>query len=391
MPNYDDKRYYTSYGSLRSKRDNTEINSHGTDVRMVVGRRSNGKTYPTLTFDGVKHFIDSGCKEAFAYVRRFDSDFRVGKLATLLFANGCVANGWLNWYTKGEWNDIYYYQYAWYLRQIDEEGKVVKKCKQPVCYAFAINQCEKYKGADHPDIVMVILDEFIPMKGARGYCIGEWQLWQNLLSSIVRERGDVVVYLLANTISKNCPYFDHYGIDIDKIEQGTISIFKYKSGLTLAVEYCKDEGDVHIESSKYFDLTDEENMITDGVWETSQYPRLPKKYRKYRDFMCYYPIFFRQGNKWIECDMIATEQMNMLYFHMKTGPIKYDDDIIYAERFDSEELYKHTYRIGLNPHVYELDAVLLKMLTNNQCYFQDNDTGEKVKYFFENAKEGSIF
>lgn len=387
MTNFDNKSKYTSYGSLKTKRDNTEINKHDADVNMIVGRRSNGKTYPTLTFDGVKHFIDSGCKEAFAYVRRFDSDFRIGQLATLLFTNGCVANGWLEWYSKGEWNDIQFYRGMWYLRKIDKEGHLVKKCTQPMCYAFAINQCEKYKGPDHADIVTIILDEFIPMKSERGYIPGEWELWQNIVSSIVRERGNVKIYMLANTISKNCIYFDKYHIDIDDIEQGTISVFNFKGGLKLAVEYCKDSGEVHIESSKYFDIEDEDNMITSGTWETENYPKLTRNnpFKHYQDFTCFQPIFIKQGKKYLKGEFISTGEKLMLYLHKITTVPNRHDDIIYVENFEDAPIHKTNCRIGFNPNVYEMDRAIMRMYNNHQLWYQDNDTGEKFKYFLNNT------
>lgn len=384
---YDNRDLYTEYGSLKSKRDNTEINSYNADVNMIVGRRSNGKTYPTVTFDGVKEFIDSGYKHACAYVRRFDSDFRIGQLGTLLFSNGCVSNGWLKWYTKGEWNDIYYYRGAWYLRFLNEEGKVTKKCNQPVCYAFSINQCEKYKGADHPDITTIILDEFIPMKSERGYITGEWQLWQNIVSSIVRERGDVKIYMLANTISKNCPYFDHYNIDIDDIEQGSINIFTYKGGLVLALEYCKDDGDTHIESSKYFEIDDTDNMITKGTWETDEYPTLKNSpFRHYQDYLCFNPVFIKQNSKYLRIDFLSTDEKLMMYVHKTTTPPTRDTDVLYVENFRDIDIHKTNSRIGFNPKVYQLDAAIMKMYLNNQVYYQSNDIGEKFKYFLENTK-----
>lgn len=388
MNAYDDKNRYTPYGSLKSKRDNSEINAHNADVNMIVGRRSNGKTYPTVTFDGVKHFLDSGCTEAFAYVRRFDSDFRIGQLATLLFTNGCVMNGWLEWYSKGQWNDIYYYRGAWYLRFLNSEGKVQRKCNQPMCYAFSINQCEKYKGADHPDIVTIILDEFIPMKSERGYIAGEWELWQNIVSSIVRERGTVKIYMLANTISKNCPYFDHYHLDIDDMEQGTISVFNFKGGLKLAVEYCKDSGDVHIESSKYFDIDDEEdNMITKGTWETENYPKLTKDnpFRRYKDFICFQPIFIKQGKKYLRGEFLNTGEKLMLYIHKISKAPERWEDVLYVESFTEAPIHKHNCRIGFNPRQYQLDNTILKMYENNQVWYQDNDTGEKFKYYLNNT------
>ena len=62
MSKFDDRSKYNDYGSKIGKRNNEAINATNADFRMIVGRRSNGKTYPTLVFDGIKNFIDSTTK-----------------------------------------------------------------------------------------------------------------------------------------------------------------------------------------------------------------------------------------------------------------------------------------------------------------------------------------
>lgn len=380
---FDDRTICNEYGSLYKKRNNELINSKEADINMIVGRRSNGKTYPTATFDGVKRFIDSNYTDAFAYVRRYDTDLKTMQVD--LF-KGCIGNGWLSWYTKGKWNDIYYYRGKWYLRRLNDDHEVEEKMKNPVAYAFAINRCEAYKGPDYLDIKMILFDEFIPMKAERGYIPGEWKLWQNLVSTIVRERGDVTIYMIANTISKNSIYFDKYKIDIDKIEQGSIVVYKFKSGGKMALEYCKDSDDVSIESSKYFEIDDSDaNMITKGTWETADYPTLPKKYRKYKS-RTHMSFFMHHGSKVIQGDILSTESgMSMIYFHLKTTPVRKKYDYEYFETWDIERMDEPNFRIGFNPQ-YQLDKIILTLIKNNQCYYQNPDVGETVKYFIENTK-----
>ena len=57
---FENRKRYDEKGSLKSKRNNDAINATGADIRMIVGRRSNGKTYPTITFDGLKKYLDNG-------------------------------------------------------------------------------------------------------------------------------------------------------------------------------------------------------------------------------------------------------------------------------------------------------------------------------------------
>lgn len=377
---FDNRKRYDEKGSLKSKRNNDAINATGADIRMIVGRRSNGKTYPTITFDGIKKYIDNG--EPFAYVRRYTQNLK--EIKDDLF-NGPVNNGWLDWYSKGKWNHVHYYRSRWYLWHITENGKVDRKDPKPFCYYFSVSGCDNYKGPDYSMIKTIIYDEFIAMNDIRGVLPNEWKLWQNLLSTIIRESDDVVIYLIANTISKNSIYFDRYKIDIDNIPQGTIAVNRFKSGGSIAVEYCSDNGDTNIKSSKYFDIDDSVgSAITKGTWETQEYPYLPNEYRKYKSISL---ISFNivHNNKIVQGHLIKTKERSMIYFHMRTSPIK-QDEYVYLERFDSNTLNRYKTRVGLNPAQFDLDRIICNKIQRNECYYQNNDVGEMVKYFLDNTR-----
>lgn len=382
MIDFNDKTICDSKGSLLTHRTNDEIDSYNTDFRMIIGQRSNGKTYPTITFNGIKRFLDSDGADAFAYIRRYPDHLR--RVRKDLF-NGPVENGWLEWYSKGKWNNIYYYQDRWYLRKIDSNGKIIKKCDKPLCYAFAISEAEKYKGPDYPMIKTIILDEFISEKGRYGYVPAELYLWKSLLSTIIRRRTDVVVYMIANTISKNCPYLDKYKIDVDQLEQGTIEVRNYKSGGTLAVEYCKATGSTEISSTKYFDIDDEgDDMIVKGLWETSDYPKLPSMYHKYKHRVLKSFFIVRNNGKIIQGDFITTDEKVMIYFHIKTTPIRKKQDYVYLEKVNNSLLHKYQTRVGFKS-CYKMDVLIIQKIQYEECYYQNNDVGESVKYFLENT------
>lgn len=380
---FNDRNICDEKGALLNMRNNDKIDSYNADINMIVGKRSNGKTYPTLVFNGIKMFIDSGYKKNFAYVRRFESNLK--DIREDLF-NSPQANGWLEWYSKGEWNNIYYYRGKWYLRRVNDEGVVEKKCPIPLCYAFALNKCESYKGPDYVTIKMVLFDEFIPMKETAAYIPGEWKLWQNLISTIVRNRGDVKIYMIANTLSLNCIYFDKYKVDMYNMEQGTISIYKFKSGGVFACEYVKDAKEVTpVESVKYFDEDDKSgNAITTGAFETSEYDRLPKKYRKYKNFEVG-QFFVRQGNHILHAHILDTGELPIIFFHEKTTPIKYKTDIIYSETTNSEMFASPYYRVGFSSS-RPLDKTILKIMAQNRCAFSKDMIGELLKYFMNNTR-----
>lgn len=384
VPGYDNRDYYDEYGSALILRNNDEINATKADFRMIVGERSNGKTYPTIVFDGIRKFIDSGYKDAFAYIRRWDDTIKVS--AEELF-NGCCSNGWLEWYTKGKYNYVHHYRKRWFLAKKDQTGKVVDKCKTPMCYGFALTMAEHYKGPDYPMIKTIIFDEFIPEKSSRGYSPGEWRLWNSILSTIIRRRSDVVIYMIANTITKDCPYFDKYKIDIDEIPQGVIQVFRYNGGGSLAFEHCRSTGsNISKPSSKYFDIDTEigvAGMINAGHWETDEYPKLPRRLsHKDRTKLSFWMV--TKTGKIIQGNILDTGAAPCVFFHMKTTPLKVlPDDYIYKLNWDPEELDNPMIRIGFNKQ-YQLDKIILDMIAKKQAYYKDNDVGEKVKHFIEN-------
>lgn len=379
MPeNFDDRNNYNEYGSKIGKRNNEQIDATKADFRMIVGRRSNGKTYPTLVFNGIKNFVDSGYKEAFAYVRRWADDIKDN--APQLF-NGCINNGWLNWYTKGKWNNIQYYRRCWYLVKMDDIGQIVEKNKTPMAYAFALNSAERYKGPDYPTVKTIVFDEFIPEKTKCGYIPGEYKLWKSILSTIIRERTDVTVYMIANTISKACPYFDVYQIDIDDVEQGSITVYTYKGGGSLALEYCRDTGDNKATASKYFQIDNNDNsMIINGTWETDQYPKLPRRLSHKKRTLLKFWIVTNRG-KIIQGNIITTDGSPALFFHSKTTPLQYRPyDYVYKSTWDSETMDNPLIRVGFD-RSHRLDAIILDMIHHNKAYYSDNDIGDKVKQF----------
>lgn len=383
---FDDRTLHDERGCAYAFRNNDDINATGADFRMIVGERSNGKTYPTITFDGLMRFIDSGYTQAFAYIRRWDEDIKTN--APELF-NGCTANGWLNWYTKGKYNNIQYYRGKWYLIRTDEHGDTVDKCKQPCAYAFSLSRSDHYKGADYPHIYTIIFDEFIA-DGA-GYVVREWKKWQSVLSTIIRRRTDIVVYMIANSVSPNCEYFDRYGIHIDEIPQGTITEYKYKAGGTLALEYCDSTEGASNKAQpadKYFvidtALTGSEtgDMITRGKWEIEAAPHLPRRLsHKGRTVFRFWIVTGR--NKIIQGNVIETGSAACVFFHNKTTPLKWlVDDYVYISSWDTDLIDKANIRVGFNSR-YTLDNLIMKMIKGNRAYYDSDVTADKLNHFIE--------
>ena len=88
----------------------------GAQYNLIIGERSNGKTYASLKY-GLEKFVETG--QQMAYLRRWKEDYR-GKRGETLFAS-LVANDEVSQLTDGKFTRISYYSGKWYLANYDEK------------------------------------------------------------------------------------------------------------------------------------------------------------------------------------------------------------------------------------------------------------------------------
>ena len=160
---------------------------------IIFGERSNGKTYGTLYYCLEEYFKDGS---EFAYLRRWDDDIKGDRGGSIF--NAHVKNGVIKRLSKGKYDDVYYKGRNYYLVAHDETGKAIISDK-PFAYAFALTMGEHYKGLSYPNIRNIVFDEFLT-RGA--YLPNEFVLFQNVLSTLIRLRDDVKIFMLGNTVNK---------------------------------------------------------------------------------------------------------------------------------------------------------------------------------------------
>ena len=357
----------------------TNILNKKADYNIIFGERSNGKTYATLAY-GIKRYVQTG--EQMAYIRRWREDLR-GKRAESLFANH-VANGYIEEVTKGEFNAVFYIGGKWYLAKYDPEKKKYVPQTTPFCYGFCLSEQEHEKSSSYPNVTTIVFDEFLTR---RYYLPDEFMLFMNLLSTIIRQRDNVKVFMLGNTINKFCPYFTEMGLkQVTNMEQGTIDIYKFgQHGAVVAVEYCSTIVKQKA-SNKYF-CFDNQNleMITGGKWEMAAYPHLPTKYKPNDVLFVYYIVFneyILQGN------IIQHGNENFTYIHMKTTPIKDPDTaLIYSLQMNGKPNYK---RKLISSATY-IESQVARYFATDKVFYQNNEVGEIVRnYLMTSAKTNIV-
>lgn len=344
--------------------------------RMLIGERSNGKTYGADLLCLADYCLNG---KQMALIRRWNEDF-TGKRGQQMF-DALVKNGIISELTNGQWTGIYYFSSRWYLSKWDDKLQKTVKKEEPFCYAFSLNAGEHDKSTSYPNIGNILFDEFI---ARLAYLPDEFILFMNTVSTIVRDRGDVNIFMLGNTINQFCPYFVEMGIKdhIRKMKQGTIEVCQYgDSDTTLAIEYCANKGKSKA-SSKYFAFNNPKlKMITGGNWELDIYPHLPEKYSVKEDLEFSYFIIF--SDIYLQCDIVCKPNRYFTYIHRKTTPIKdMEYDIVYSQEYKAQPNYKRK----ISRPKDDLERYIWSYFSADKVFYQDNEVGEIVRNYLEWCK-----
>lgn len=339
---------------------------------LAIGERSNGKTYGTLTY-GLERYFETG--EEFAYIRRWDDDLK-GEKGNSLF-NGHIRNGVIEKLSKGKYNSIVYRSRSWYLCYVDEEGNRSNMTDTPFCYGFALTTAEHYKSTSYPNIKTIIFDEFLTRKA---YLPDEFIIFQNLLSTIIRLKDDVKIFMLGNTVNKYSPYFSEMGLKhIKDQEKGKIDVYEYgESGLKVAVEYT-DFDSSKKKSNKYFAFDNPQlQMITSGKWEISIYPHYPENIEKPRPKEISYKFYIIFQGVTLQANVITKSDRQFLFIHRKTSPIKEDNKyIVYQEESNSLP----NYRRKITRPITQLEKKIVRFFAMDKVFYSDNEVGEVVRNY----------
>lgn len=345
------------------------------DYNIIFGERSNGKTYAALKY-GLGKYIKDG--EAMAYLRRWQEDTR-GKRAETVF-NGLIKNGEVEAMTNGEYTTIVYSAGKWYLANYDNKLRKFIPAPEPFCYAFSLSDVEHDKSLSFPDITTIVFDEFLTR---RFYLPDEFVIFMNVLSTIIRNRDNVKIFMLGNTVNKYCPYFAEFGLThVTDMPQGKIDVYNYgDSHLTVAVEYCGNV--VHKPSDKYFAFNNPKlHMITGGKWELSLYPHLPvgTKILPKQIVFSYFILF---DGKTLQGDIVDTGRELYTFIHAKTTPIQDEHkDLIYCLDDNPQPNYRRS--------LMDTGGICRRVAwfyANNKVFYQSNDIGELIRnYIVQSSK-----
>lgn len=209
-----------------------------------------------------------------------------------------------------------------------------------------------------------------------GYLRDEFICFCNLLSSLVRDRDDVVIYMLANTVNKYCPYFSEMGLgDVDKIPQGELRVYNFgQSELRVAVEYCSEVKATKKVANKLFAFDNPQlEMVKNGRWEIKNYAR--PLYQLDPDWtkLVFY-IYFNE--QMIKGNLIVHKTDVFLFFHRQTKDVEISDTTpFYTSDFCASRCHVRY----LQDCPTEAHKLIFELVRRNAMCFADNEVGEIVR------------
>ena len=364
-----------------------EIKKKKAHYNVIFGIRSNGKTYSVL-LESLDNFANSNNMNQTAMMRRYLDDIMPSKMGTIF--NGLVKNGEIEkrFRKNDQWTYVKYYMRKFFLakkvtRTLNDGREVTEEvvCERPFMYVFAITEEEDYKQNSFPDINLIIYDEFI---ARTGYVKGEFIMFMNLVSTIKRDRQDVVIYMIGNSISYTCPYFLEMGLKhIRQMKQGQIDLYSYgDTELKVAVQYAEPAKKIKSKRDidPYFAFDNPRlKMITTGDFELDVHPHCPYSYTpkdiKYIFFIVFESMIY-QG------EIVRFNHQWFLFIHRKSTPIKYPDkDRIYQAETDVRWNYHRHLTKALN--IDEIGQKIALLFINDKVFYQDNQVGEDIRNYIE--------
>ena len=356
---------------------------------FILGGRGTGKTYPVIR-EAITDAIQG--KGKFAYVRRHKESLTTFNLQQTFG----VHNDLVEQLTNGKWNRIKYWQRRFWLELWElnpETGQQERTAKntEPIGAAYSMSTWETDKGADFgfdSGIKHIILDEALSKAGQ--YLNDEWSIFQNVISSLVRDRWqfDTKIWQLANPISKwTNPYFKNMGITKQLLTSPGITEIKYpddKGGTAMTAVFAYiglTVGEIDPNREQLYNTffafqnsKGKSKSITHGYWEMDDSARLPAGvYAESTKNRTVYCIF---GEEKLAIDIMCYDYMHK-YYLMIYPTDKIRDKTYYMVLGTSLDKYAVVGSDDSHP----ITQLIMQIYSTGQVYYSDDSTADAFHGF----------
>lgn len=341
-------------------------------IYMILGQRSDGKTYGIIK-DSIEGYTKNMGQSA--YIRRFDESCKKSLLQDLTRPH----NGTIKKLTKGQYTATEYRSKRFYFTNL---GDNPESDKNPFLSVFAMNTWENSKGADSGEFYNVIFDEIV---SNNKYLPNEYMIFENVMSSILRNRNKSRLIMLGNPINQICPYFDEFNIEPHKLKPGDVVYRISSGGVKMKFIYVPAMSEKHRTLHSIFDFN-KTGSIQTGYWEFGDFPRLPGGMIERSTFIFQFAIMFR--NQFAVCEFYQKNDI-VFCFWRPGNPDKILDDRSIPLFSDMHIFDENVYTSFERSRITDLFDMCRRQ---NRQYFATNQTGNLIKNWYQEfVRNGGVF
>lgn len=347
------------------------------EFMVLFGERSNGKSY-AVKLRCIEMAYHNN--EKFVYMRRWREDI-VGNRAESYWDDmeeDDEGNRRVEEITGGEYTCISVYRGEIFFAIRDENGKKVRG--KQVGRVVVLTGDTHEKSRSFVGYYRIVFEEMITNKG---YLADEVNTFMSLVSTILRRR-EGEVFLIGNTLTKQCPYFREWElVNVPRQKQGTIDIYKHVTGefdengvpivVSIACEYCENTTGV---TKMIFG----NKMISSGEWQTEQKEHLPLVYGEYKRHLS---VLIDDELELFVIDLLSYNRQPLLY--IREDSRKWTDyeryDIIITNRFYHD--YKYIKSLSAIPKICNM---FRRLFDSGKVCYQDNLIGTSFSTLLNDRK-----
>lgn len=373
---------------------------------IIIGERSNGKTTALLRHM-IKTYYETGMRGII--IRQMEEDVKGFKSAALFAA---VNNeGMVEELTNGEFHVVKAYNRQFFLGRENEDGVVTYE-KEPFAHIVALSQSFHFKSVPFPNVGVIVFDEFI--RQDRQLLKDEVSLFINFISTIVRHVKRAQVFLIANTVSWNSPYFEAMEIrNVSKMQPGDIATVEYPKAdgrtVKVSIEYCESTAKSGGKASDDYYVPFKNNaqvaMITDGGFAVPEYPKCPHHFTSENvrltcwvvdrtilrcrlmkvDREVFFFVDLIEKNHTLPGEVLGTSEPDWERYEFLRDDHR---DVVYSLEFTSDPSH------FTDPTIAYADPRtrwLPDALRANRIFFENREAGETLMYYISKAHRHSVF
>lgn len=283
-------------------------------------------------------------------------------------------------------NDIKYIGKRWYLMKRSDNG-IEYQCEDDCTYCCGLDESDHMKSTyNAPRGDMIFFDEFI----STFYGANDFVRFNDICKTIIRDRLSPVVFLSANTINKNSPWFDEFIIrkEIETMEQGESKIVNsYDTHIYVEI-LTADNSEVRQAVNKRFWGFPNPKLASitgKGTWATDHYQRIPiyrnpydEQPRTLQDI-----LYISMSGKLVKLKLVNEPTLGLCVF-VTPATIVHANDIVLT----ADEITNKRTLFGLGKGTFV--EAYWKLYDQNKFYYARNSEGDFVRSYLSYYKTKAV-